>query len=88
MAFSSKLLKEVPHDAFSIVEDVEYGIRLGLRGYRVDYVGEAQVLGQMVSTEAASRSQRRRWEGGRLALARQNAPKLVAAGLARRSLLC
>jgi GT2 family glycosyltransferase len=87
MAFASTLLRDVPHDAFSIVEDVEYGIRLGLAGHRVEYAGEAQVFGQMVSSEAASRSQRRRWEGGRWALARQHAPKLLARGLARRSLL-
>jgi 1,2-diacylglycerol 3-beta-glucosyltransferase len=87
MAFAVTLLRDVPHDAFSIVEDVEYGIRLGLAGHRVEYAGEAQVFGQMVSSESASRSQRRRWEGGRWALARQHGPKLVAAGLRRRSLL-
>jgi 1,2-diacylglycerol 3-beta-glucosyltransferase len=87
MSFASRLLREVPHDAFSIVEDIEYGIRLGLAGHRVEYAGEAQVRGEMVSSESASRSQRRRWEGGRLALARQHAPKLLAAGLKRRSLL-
>ena len=64
MAFACSLLRDVPHDAFSIVEDIEYGIRLGLAGHRVEYAGEAQVFGQMVSTESASRSQRRRWEGG------------------------
>ena len=87
MAFATTLLRDVPHDAFSVVEDVEYGIRLGLAGHRVEYAGEAQVFGQMVSTESASRSQRRRWEGGRWALARQHAPKLLGAGLARHSLL-
>jgi 1,2-diacylglycerol 3-beta-glucosyltransferase len=87
MSFATRLLKEIPHDAFSIVEDVEYGIRLGLAGYRVEYAGEAHVFGQMVSTEAASRSQRRRWEGGRGALARAHAPKLILMGLRRRSLL-
>ncbi|MGD0523926.1 MAG: glycosyltransferase family 2 protein [Polyangiaceae bacterium] len=87
MAFATPLLRAVPHDAFSIVEDVEYGIRLGFAGHRVEYAGEAQVFGQMVSSEAASRSQRRRWEGGRWALARQHGPKLVATGLRRGRLL-
>ncbi len=87
MAFSVPLLREVPHDAFSIVEDVEYGIRLGLAGHRVHYAGEARVFGEMVASEKASRSQRRRWEGGRWALARSHAPSLVALGLRRRSLL-
>jgi 1,2-diacylglycerol 3-beta-glucosyltransferase len=85
MMFEAKLLREMPHDAFSIVEDVEYGIRLGLAGHRVHYAGEAQVFGQMVGAEAASRSQRRRWEGGRMQLVRQHAGHLLAAGLRERS---
>jgi 1,2-diacylglycerol 3-beta-glucosyltransferase len=87
MAFTTALLREVPHEAFSIVEDVEYGIRLGSLGYRVHYAGEAQVLGEMVAGERGSRSQRRRWEGGRLALARQHAWPLVRAAFRTRSAL-
>jgi GT2 family glycosyltransferase len=85
MAFSAALLGAVPHDAFSIVEDVEYGIRIGLAGHRVQYAGEAKVYGEMVSSEAASRSQRRRWEGGRWALAVRHAPTLVAQALGQGS---
>ena len=87
MGFAASLLREVPHEAFSVVEDVEYGIRLGQRGYRVTYAGEARVFGEMVSSERASRSQRRRWEGGRAVLARRHAATLLAEGLRRRSLL-
>jgi 1,2-diacylglycerol 3-beta-glucosyltransferase len=81
MGFSTTLLREVRHDAFSIVEDIEYGIRIGLAGHRVQYAGEAMVLGEMASTEAASRSQRRRWEGGRWHLARRYSPHLLAEGV-------
>jgi cellulose synthase/poly-beta-1,6-N-acetylglucosamine synthase-like glycosyltransferase len=87
MAFAASLLREVPHDSFSVVEDVEYGIRLGLAGHRVHYVGEAHVLGEMVATEAGSRSQRRRWEGGRWLLARRHAWDLIVRGLQRRSVV-
>jgi cellulose synthase/poly-beta-1,6-N-acetylglucosamine synthase-like glycosyltransferase len=87
MAFASTLLREVPHDAFSIVEDVEYGIRLGRAGHRVHYAAEAQVFGVMVASEQASRSQRKRWEGGRGALARTHGLPLLFDGLRRRSLL-
>ena len=87
MAFDTALLREVPHEAFSIVEDVEYGIRLGLAGYRVHYAGDARVFGDMVSSEVASRSQRRRWEGGRWMLARRHAASLLVEGVRRRSLL-
>jgi hypothetical protein len=85
MAFSIPLLRDVPHGAFSIVEDVEYGIALGLAGYRVHYAGEAKVFGEMAASEGASRSQRQRWEGGRWALARRYAGELLQQGFQRRS---
>jgi cellulose synthase/poly-beta-1,6-N-acetylglucosamine synthase-like glycosyltransferase len=84
MCFGVQLLRDVPHDAFSIVEDVEYGIRLGLAGHRVHFAAEAEVLGEMVPGADASRSQRRRWEGGRLRLARAHLPTLVRRGLSQR----
>jgi cellulose synthase/poly-beta-1,6-N-acetylglucosamine synthase-like glycosyltransferase len=87
MAFTSSLLHEVPYQAFSLAEDVEYGIRLGLSGHRVQYAGEAQVFGLMVASERGSRSQRRRWEEGRRSLRLQHAPHLFVEGLRRRSLL-
>ena len=85
MAFALPVLREVPHEAFSIVEDVEYGIRLAFAGHRVFYAGEARVFGQMAASEKASRTQRRRWEGGRGALARRHAGALVVAGISRPS---
>jgi 1,2-diacylglycerol 3-beta-glucosyltransferase len=85
MCFSAATLREVPHDAFSVVEDVEYGIRLGLAGHRVHFAGEALVLGDMVTSEKGSQSQRRRWEGGRWELARRHAGRLLAQGLRRGS---
>lgn len=84
MCFSHKVIREVPHDAFSIVEDLEYGIRLGRAGYRVHYAWEAEVLGEMVSSEKASRSQRRRWEGGRWAMTKQFGVPLLGEALDKR----
>jgi len=83
MCFSRSLLVAVPHDAFSLVEDVEYGLRIGEAGHRVFYAGEAHVLGDMVAGESASRSQRQRWEQGRLMLMRQHGVRLLKAGLAK-----
>jgi 1,2-diacylglycerol 3-beta-glucosyltransferase len=85
MCFTTDLLEEVPHDAFSVVEDVEYGARLGEHGHRVHYAGEAHVYGEMVSSEKASRSQRSRWEGGRMAMARTHALPLLLRALKERS---
>lgn len=85
MAFTREVLREVPHEAWSVVEDLEYGIQLGLAGHRVHYVGEAEVLGDMASSEASSRTQRRRWEGGRRAMARTHALPLLRQAWDRRS---
>lgn len=84
MCFSSEVLRRVPHDAFSIVEDVEYGIRLGEAGERVHYADEAHVYGEMVSSSDAAKSQRKRWEGGRRALTKAHAMRLLKKGLAQR----
>jgi 1,2-diacylglycerol 3-beta-glucosyltransferase len=87
MCFTKDLLEAVPHRAFSVVEDLEYGIELGERGYRVHYAGEAHVYGEMVSSEKASRSQRTRWEGGRLHMAKRRAIPLLWRGVKERNLL-
>jgi 1,2-diacylglycerol 3-beta-glucosyltransferase len=84
MGFTRDVLRRVPSDAFSIVEDVEYGVKLAEAGYRVVYVPEAEVLGDMAPRGPAATTQRRRWEGGRAAIARARAPRLLREGLARR----
>lgn len=85
MCFSKALLEKVPHHAFSVVEDLEFGLRLGRAGERVWYVDEGQVHGEMVSGEAASRSQRVRWESGRKAMVRAHVRPLLADALKQRS---
>lgn len=85
MCFSTELLREIPHRAYSVVEDVEYGIRLGEAGHRVHYADEAHVYGEMVTTSAAANSQRRRWEEGRKLLVAQHARRLLQKSLAERS---
>lgn len=81
MCFALELLREVPHRAYSVVEDVEYGLRLGEKGYRVFYADEAHVYGEMVTSSASANTQRRRWEEGRKQLVRDNARRLLFAGL-------
>jgi 1,2-diacylglycerol 3-beta-glucosyltransferase len=62
------LLKEVPYRYYSLTEDVEYGIALGVAGCRVEYAGEAQANADMASSEKNARTQRQRWEQGRFRL--------------------
>ena len=82
------LLDKIPYRSFSLTEDVEFGVALGLAGYRVEYCDESHVNGEMVTSEHAARSQRQRWEGGRMALIRQKVPALLHAAVTRPSLVC
>ena len=83
-----RLLHLVPYRAFSLTEDLEYGIELGRVGYRVQYADEAFVNAMMVSGEEAARSQRQRWEGGRLQLIRSKVLPLLRASFGRGGPVC
>jgi len=83
-----ELLRAVPYGAYSLTEDIEYGIALALAGQRVVYCDEAQVLGEMVSGAGAADKQRQRWEHGRFALLRSSALPLLRTALARRDRVC
>ncbi len=82
------LLDAIPYQAYSLTEDVEFGIALGLAGHRVAYCDEAYVNGEMVTTESAARSQRQRWESGRLRLIYSKVPVLLRRAAVGRSLVC
>ncbi len=84
MCLSVGALRSVPYQAFSIVEDAEYCVSLARAGIRVHFAGEGRVSSEMVSSGAAARSQRLRWEEGRRALARSEALALLRDGLERR----
>ncbi len=85
MCFTTELLRQVPHRATGLVEDVEYGVSLGLAGVRVTYAADTEVRGEMAASGSAALSQRRRWEGGRLQLARATLPALLRAAWRQRS---
>ena len=87
MCFAVPVLERHPHRIYGLVEDVEYGIVLGLAGHRVAYAHEAWVRGEMVASSASAVSQRRRWEAGRLALMRRYLPHLVVEAVRRRRLM-
>jgi len=82
------LLHQVPYRAFSLTEDIEYGIDLGLAGYRVHYADEAHVAAMMVPDELAARTQRQRWEDGRLQLIRSKTLSLLRAAMGPRGGVC
>jgi cellulose synthase/poly-beta-1,6-N-acetylglucosamine synthase-like glycosyltransferase len=77
MALSHATLERAPYEAFSIVEDLEYGIVLGLAGIRVSYAARAEVRGDMPTGGGAdARGQRARWEVGRRTLRHRFTPIL------------
>ena len=83
-----ELLQQVPYRYYSLTEDVEYGIALGLAGCRVEYAGEAHADADMASSEKTARTQRQRWEKGRFQLVRSSTLPVLLAAVRRRSLLC
>jgi cellulose synthase/poly-beta-1,6-N-acetylglucosamine synthase-like glycosyltransferase len=76
-ALTRNTLESIPYQAFSIVEDLEYHLRLVRAGRLVQFVDTAKVLGEMPAKRADSAGQRARWEGGRLRVASTALPGLV-----------
>ena len=69
-AIAGSVLKVIPYDAFSIVEDLEYHLHLVMGGERVRYLDEAVISADFPESRAGVAVQRSRWEGGRLHTAR------------------
>jgi 1,2-diacylglycerol 3-beta-glucosyltransferase len=84
MCITMSALRSVPYRAYSLVEDLEYGIHLAEHGHRVCYTPEAAVYGEMTAGELSARSQRLRWEGGRNELRRAHGFRLLAAAVRTR----
>jgi len=77
-ALHRQVLEQVPFQAVSQVEDVEQGlILLTTAGERVQFVPAARVLGQVEEQASTARSQRTRWERGRMTLAAAWIPRLL-----------
>jgi cellulose synthase/poly-beta-1,6-N-acetylglucosamine synthase-like glycosyltransferase len=74
---SRSLLEGVPYDATSVVEDLEYHLRLVREGERVEFLPDAFVYADMPVAGSGVKTQRARWEGGRLRMIREHAPSLL-----------
>jgi cellulose synthase/poly-beta-1,6-N-acetylglucosamine synthase-like glycosyltransferase len=71
------VLEAVPYTASSVVEDLEYHLRLVEAGYRVEFVESTAVFGEMPVKGAGVKTQRARWEGGRFRMIREHAAPLA-----------
>ncbi len=82
-ALTRRTLEAVPYTARSVVEDLEYHLMLVRSGRRVAFIETSEVSAAAPTNTKAMSSQRARWEGGRLRVARETIPVLlrdVAAG--------
>jgi len=80
-ALRRSVLDEIPYSATSVVEDLEYHLKLIAQGVRVHFADQTVVRGEMPVAAAGQSTQRSRWEGGRLRMLFDH-----AGSLARRSL--
>jgi cellulose synthase/poly-beta-1,6-N-acetylglucosamine synthase-like glycosyltransferase len=87
MVLSRKALERVPYNAFSAIEDLEYGIALVRAGIRVAFAPGTVVRGDMPSDAKVAGVQRTRWIGGRAALLRRDGIALLTDAWQRRSWL-
>lgn len=85
MCFSKDVLKEVPWKAWSLTEDLEYGLILMLNGIKIHFAPEATVFAQMPVESKNAESQRSRWELGRLQIIRMYSTKFLAEAFKKRS---
>jgi len=74
---STEILKNVPYKDNSIVEDLSYHLKLVEAGYKAWFTEKTHVLTSMPVSKKGLEEQRTRWEGGRLNLMIQEAPKLL-----------
>jgi cellulose synthase/poly-beta-1,6-N-acetylglucosamine synthase-like glycosyltransferase len=78
------LLEEVPWRRSGLAEDVEYHVDLVLAGRRVRFVPEARVEATAPHTLGGLRSQRLRWERGRIEAIERFTGPLLARALRKR----
>lgn len=87
MCFTTRLLKEMSWNAFSLSEDWEYFAKLVERGKRVHFASRAIVLQQESKSLNQATTQRLRWASGRFHVVKSLGIKLLAKGLLKRDVL-
>jgi len=88
MCFARDVVARFGWNAYSVVEDMEYGFKLCLEGIPVRFAARAKVWAQMPTGSKEATTQRMRWEGGRNEMCRQWFVRLLSCGIRRRSAAC
>ncbi len=76
-ALTRETLLAVPYTAVSLVEDLEYHLRLVRAGRRVRFADAVTVRAEMPAGGRGAKTQRARWEGGRFQMIGKLAPSLA-----------
>ena len=84
MVLTKDALSAVPWAAFSVTEDIEYGVNLLAKGFKIAFVEEARVASPFPVDQQQLEVQRKRWASGNLSFGRKEAFKLIMKGVARR----
>ncbi len=84
MLLARETLEQLPWEAFTSAEDLEYTVSLNLGGVRPVFVPAARVWSRTAPTAEAADLQSERWEGGRLHLVRTRVPALVVSAVRHR----
>ena len=78
MAFRTSVLEHYGWPCHSIVEDMEFSLRLLQDGIEVHYNPDAVIRSEMVTSGKHASSQRSRWEGGRFTLVKNMTGPLLS----------
>lgn len=81
MCFTRQIVEQYPWDAFSIVEDTEYGIKLVDQGVHICFATETGVYARQPETLDQAFAQRVRWASGNSSLTKGRAIDLIAKGV-------
>jgi 1,2-diacylglycerol 3-beta-glucosyltransferase len=85
MVLHQDLLKRIPWDAHSIVEDQEYSLKLIRAGIFVRFVDQVEVRSPFPTDKQQLNIQRERWAKGNASFGRSHAFKLLLEGLRKPS---
>ncbi len=76
-ALHRTIVDQIPFEEEYITEDLAYHLKMIDAGYSVNYCEHAKVYADMPVDDVSARSQRWRWEGGRLRLMIDRVPELT-----------
>ncbi len=84
MCFAREILEKYPWNAFSIVEDTEYGLTLIANDIRIHFASDMGVYACQPETFQHAFAQRVRWAAGNATLTKGRAIKMIVSGAFRR----